>query len=172
MKATSTTRFRRLLAGTVLTAGLLTGLAATTPASASPSESTSTRASAEAMTRNQSTVVRQINQSRTSRSRRAIETNGLMNQRAMKWAQHLVDCQCLEHRQPPYGVTRGWCAAAENVGRSGDGGTLAATHTAFMNSEGHRANILRRGWCDLGVGVARDGRGEYFVVHVFADYTC
>ena len=80
--------------------------------------------------------------------------------------------QCLEHRAAPYGLTRGWCAAAENVGRSGDGGTLGGVHTAFMNSSGHRANILNARWTDLGVGVARDARGEYFVVHVFADYTC
>jgi uncharacterized protein YkwD len=172
MKATPTSRFRRLLAGTVLTVGLLAGLTATTPASARPSESATPRATAEVMTRTQSIVVRQINNSRSNNGRRGIATNGLMNQRAMKWARHLVNCQCLEHRRPPYGVTRGWCVAAENVGRSGDGGTLGATHLAFMKSTGHRANILRRGWSDLGVGVARDGRGEYFVVHVFADYTC
>ena len=163
---------RRLLAATALTVGLLAGLFATAPASATPSESTTTRATAETMTRNQSIVVGQINKTRTNNGRRAIDTNGLMNQRAMKWAEHLASCQCLEHRAPPYGVTRGWCAAAENVGRSGNGGTLGAVHEAFMASSGHKANILRRGWSDLGVGVARDRAGEYFVVHVFADYTC
>ena len=130
----------------MLSLGLLAGVAATSPASSTPRESSAAGPTAEAMTRNQSLVVHQINHTRTNNGRRTIETNGLMNQRAMKWAVHLVNCQCLEHRAPPYGVTRGWCAAAENVGRSGNGGTLGAIHSAFMRSSGHKSNILRRGW--------------------------
>lgn len=158
-------RSRRLLAG-LFVALLLGGGAAVAPAPAQAAPST------EAMTRNQTIVVRQINASRANNGRRGIATNGLMNKKANKWARHLANCQCLEHRAAPYGVPPGWCAAAENVGRSGDGGTLGRVHQAFMGSSGHRANILRRGWSDLGVGVAKDARGEYFVVHVFADYSC
>lgn len=40
-----------------------------------------------------------------------------------------------------------------------------------MNSSGHRKNILNPRWTAVGVGVARDQRGEYFVVHAFADFT-
>jgi uncharacterized protein YkwD len=124
------------------------------------------------MSHNQTVVVNQINRSRAAHRRRAISTNGYMNGKAVKWAEHLAACNCLEHRAPPFGVMRGWCGAAENVGRSGDGGTLGSVHTAFMRSRGHRDNILNPRWTDLGVGVARDRAGEYFVVHVFADYAC
>ena len=41
-----------------------------------------------------------------------------------------------------------------------------------MRSSGHRQNILNSRWTTLGVGVARDGSGEYFVVHTFADFSC
>jgi uncharacterized protein YkwD len=168
-------RIRRGLAALVAAASLFSLLALDAPAQARTTDATTsstTRATARAMTRNQSIVVGQINRARRARDRRAIATNGLMNQRAMKWAAHLRACQCLQHRAAPYGLTRGWCAAAENVGRSGDGGTLGGVHNAFMNSSGHRSNILNARWTDLGVGVARDRRGEYFVVHVFADYSC
>lgn len=41
-----------------------------------------------------------------------------------------------------------------------------------MRSSGHRANILNSRWTAVGVGVARDQAGEYFVVHAFADFSC
>ena len=171
---TTTHRTRRGLAALLVAASLFGLLAFDAPAQARTTDATAStsRTAARVMNRNQQIVVGQVNRARTARDRRAIATNGLMNQKAMNWAAHLRDCQCLEHRAAPYGLTRGWCAAAENVGRSGDGGTLGGVHTAFMNSPGHRANILNARWTDLGVGVARDARGEYFVVHVFADYTC
>jgi uncharacterized protein YkwD len=170
MTSRPTHRLRSALVASVLALALLGLPGLVSPAGAATE--TTTRVTPRAMNHNQEIVVSQVNRSRTTRDRRAITTNGLMNQRAMKWAQHLAACQCLEHRAAPYGVPDGWCAAAENVGRSGDGGSLAAVHGAFMASSGHRANILRRGWSDLGVGVAKDGQGEHFVVHVFADYAC
>ncbi|MDD1655481.1 MAG: CAP domain-containing protein, partial [Methanomicrobiales archaeon] len=42
---------------------------------------------------------------------------------------------------------------AESIGR--------ATVTAFMNSPGHRANILKSQYSNLGVGVAYDGTYYY-----------
>jgi uncharacterized protein YkwD len=161
----------------LLLAASLLGLVAAVPSAEArtvdAASSTSTRATtARAMTQSQRVVVGQVNRSRTSRNRHAIGTNRTMNTRAQAWAQHLRTCQCLQHRRAPYQLAPGWCAAAENVGRSGNGGTLTAVHNAFMRSTGHRANILNPRWTDLGVGVARDGAGEYFVVHVFADYRC
>jgi uncharacterized protein YkwD len=171
---TTTQRIRRGLAALLAAATLFGLLALDAPAQARTTDepASASRTTTRVMTRNQSIVVSQVNRARTSRDRRAIGTNGLMNQRAMKWAVHLRTCQCLEHRAAPYGLTRGWCAAAENVGRSGNGGTLGGVQNAFMNSSGHRANILNPRWTDLGVGVAKDRSGEYFVVHVFADYSC
>lgn len=156
----------RTLAVAVLVA--LTLLLTPAHAQAAPDRASTTRV----MSHEQAVVVDQVNRARTARDRRAIATNGLMNQKAQNWAEHLRDCQCLEHRAGPFGAPRGWCAAAENVGRSGDGGTLGAVHKAFMASSGHKRNILDRRWTALGVGVAQDQRGEYFVVHAFADLAC
>jgi uncharacterized protein YkwD len=44
---------------------------------------------------------------------------------------------------------------SENVGR---GGAVASIHKAFMDSDAHKANILRSNWRHVGVGTAtRDG---------------
>jgi uncharacterized protein YkwD len=151
---------------------LLITSALPTPAAATATESTSARLTPRVMSHGQRVVVDQVNRARTARDRRSIGTNGLMNRKAQRWAEHLRACQCIEHRAAPFGTPPGWCAAGENVGRSGNGGTLASVHDAFMHSSGHRANILNTRWTDLGVGVAKDRHGEYFVVHAFADFSC
>jgi hypothetical protein len=51
------------------------------------------------------------------------------------------------------GVASGWEALAENVGA---GPTVDSLHSAFMNSSGHRANILGD-YNYAGVGVVSDG---------------
>jgi uncharacterized protein YkwD len=168
---TRTHRIRRCLAALLATVSLVGLLTLEAPSAVARTE-TSARTTPRVMTRNQGIVVNQINRSRTARNRHAIRTNGYMNERALRWAVRLRTCQCLQHRAAPFGVAPGWCSVAENVGRSGNGGTLAGVHYAFMRSSGHRENILAGRWTDLGVGVAKDRGGEYFVVHVFADYSC
>ena len=51
------------------------------------------------------------------------------------------------------GVASGWEALAENVGA---GPTVGDLHAAFMNSSGHRANVLGD-YNYVGIGVASDG---------------
>jgi uncharacterized protein YkwD len=163
---------RVITAGALVVMALLITSALPTPVAATAAESTSARLAPRTMSHGQRVVADQVNRARTARNRRSIGMNGLMNQKAQRWAEHLRACQCLEHRAAPFGTPPGWCAAAENVGRSGNGGTLGAVHDAFMHSSGHRDNILNTRWTDLAVGVAKDRYGEYFVVHAFADFSC
>ena len=58
----------------------------------------------------------------------------------------------------------GWRMVGENVGR---GSSVAAIHHALMSSTSHRANILRRGFTEIGMGTATDARGVLYVVQVF-----
>ena len=58
----------------------------------------------------------------------------------------------------------GWSAVGENVGMGGD---VAPIHNAFMNSRSHRANILDRGFAEVGMGTARDTNGRLYIVQVF-----
>lgn len=54
-----------------------------------------------------------------------------------------------------------WSIAGENVGV---GPTIGSLYQAFMNSPGHRANILHRSYNRQGVGVVLDGSTIYVTI--------
>ncbi|MDU4960242.1 MAG: CAP domain-containing protein [Sporomusaceae bacterium] len=45
--------------------------------------------------------------------------------------------------------------------------SVAAAETAFMNSSGHRANILNSDYTDVGIGVVQNSKGQLYVVQEF-----
>ena len=57
----------------------------------------------------------------------------------------------------------GWRVLGENVGMGPD---LRVLNQAFMNSPGHRANLLCKCFRYMGIGVVQSGR-YYFVTHIF-----
>lgn len=61
-------------------------------------------------------------------------------------------------------VLPNWTRIGENVGY---GSSMDAISRQFMSSPAHRANILGN-YNRVGVGVARDAKGRYWVVQVFA----
>lgn len=115
----------------------------------------------------QTTVFNSVNNSRTARGVRPMGANQWLSDFAQAWAERMAATCTLAH-SPNYVSANpyNWRSLAENVGR---GPTLAAAHTAFMNSTSHRANILNPKYNYLGTGVAR-GCGYYWVVHEFMEY--
>jgi len=109
-----------------------------------------------------------VNDSREHQGRRRLPMNLAVADKAQAWAEHLAACRCLEHSNLAQGVPGNWRSIAENVGRGGSGGTLPQIHRAFLNSSGHRENMMGR-WSVVGIGVAARGT-EKFVVHVFVRY--
>lgn len=148
-------RLRRLLAGLLLVGALVTGL----PLDAAD-------AAPRAISADQERVRELVNDTRANNRMGALTMNKVFADRALLWARELARCQCLKHRNGPYGAPDGWYAAAENVGR---GWSLAQVHQAFMASPGHRENILTRRFTHIGTGVATSARGEIFVVQAFMD---
>ena len=146
----------RLLAGLALLAGLF---AASAPADAAPRR----------ITEDQQRVRELVNLTRGNNGMRGLEILDGFSDKATLWARELASCQCLKHRNGPYGANPGWCAAAENVGR---GYSFSQIHQAFLNSPPHRENILTRRFTHIGTGVARDAQGEIFVVQAFQDRSC
>lgn len=69
----------------------------------------------------------------------------------------------LSHTSDLGSITTGWVKMGENVGLAG---SVETVHQAFMDSEGHRANILDAGYTHLGVGVVEDG-ASLWVAEVF-----
>lgn len=87
---------------------------------------------------------------------------------ARSWAQELARSGSLRHNPnlaahvDAY-VTRSWTRIGENVGYST---TVDQVHTAYMNSSGHRANILGD-FNRAGVGAARSADGRLWTTVVF-----
>jgi hypothetical protein len=86
---------------------------------------------------------------------------------ARAWSAKMADESHLHHRadlaaQVSSWVTTSWLRIGENVGHGGD---VAGLHRAFMDSPGHRANVLGD-YDHVGVG-AEDRGGSIWVTFVF-----
>ncbi len=105
-----------------------------------------------------------INAVRVSRGLGALTTHSVLTAKAEAWAQHMASSSCLCHSNLPDGITVGWRALAENIGR---GPSVDSLHTALVNSPLHLQNMLGPyRW--VGVGVAYSN-GQMYVAEVFMD---
>lgn len=84
-------------------------------------------------------VLNLINQSRAEAGLPALQSNLQLDVKADKWAQQLRNECNLYHSTLSDGVTYDWRKLGENVGHGGD---IAQIHAAYLNSPGHRANIM------------------------------
>jgi hypothetical protein len=87
---------------------------------------------------------------------------------ARGWANELARSGNLRHNpdlvaQADAFITNQWTRLGENVGFSS---TVDQVHTAYMNSPGHRANILGD-YNRVGVGAVRDANGRLWTTVVF-----
>lgn len=108
-----------------------------------------------------------INAERSARGLGPLTSEGNLVAHARKHTQEMIDADKIYHSNfTPAGGT-GWSAMAENVGR---GGTVDSLHQAFMDSSGHRQNILGDfNYVGVGTGYAPDGR--LYVTVVFMKKT-
>lgn len=105
-----------------------------------------------------------VNQSRNGAGLGGLPTNIDLYLKAQSWSDRLARDQRLYHSNLADGNGYNWVRLGENVGY---GYSIEQVHNAFMNSAGHRANILDRGFNRIGIGVTRDGGGRYWVVQEF-----
>ena len=108
-------------------------------------------------------MVEMVNAERTSRGLPALTIDAEATAKAEAWADHLASIQTLEHSNLPDGFTTWWNYLGENVAFAS---TLEGTHTALMNSAGHRANILATRFTSIGIGVVEQD-GVVWVTQVF-----
>lgn len=63
---------------------------------------------------------------------------------------------------------RKWRMIGENLAYcNGFRDPVSTTLGAWLESKGHRKNLLRRKWQETGIGVAMDARGRIYVTQVF-----
>lgn len=114
----------------------------------------------------QARVADLVNQTRAQYGRSYLRDNLQLDNKAQAWAEYLAGLNTLKHSNLPDGITYQWRSLAENVGY---GGSIEQVHRAYLNSPGHRANILDPRWNYMGTGVAWRG-SRVFTVQVFMQY--
>ena len=153
----SRTPRRALIA--VLTAAVLT-LAA--PATASACPSGGDELSAGSVRASEAVTLCLINRERTTRGLRALRRNKRLDLASRRHARSMAARNFFAHgnfvgriRSANYlRGARGWRLGENIAWGSGVLGTPGEIVDAWMNSSGHRANILSRGFREIGVGIA------------------
>jgi uncharacterized protein YkwD len=112
-------------------------------------------------------VLALVNQSRAEAGLRSLKPNVVLSMKADAWAQKLRDECALSHSRLADGAPKEWIKLGENVGF---GGSIDQVHTAYLNSPGHRANIMDPAFTSMGsAAVWGDCSGQHrvFTVQVF-----
>lgn len=116
------------------------------------------------LTHDQSAALWMINASRASHGLKPLAWSVTAGSKAQVWAEVMAADGYLRHSALAEGMGEvRWFAIGENVGR---GGTIEQVHDAYLQSPGHKRNILGS-WCCVGAGVARASNDTIYVVHVF-----
>ena len=108
-----------------------------------------------------------VNQSRAASGLGPLALNSSLSQVAASWANQMAANGTMSHN-PSYSsqIPGGWTKAAENVAQGYPSGS--AVHQGWMNSAGHRANIVGD-FTDIGIAHISAG-GTTWSVQVFAKY--
>lgn len=128
----------------------------------------------------ESELVALTNQSRASAGLSALKVDSTLTSIARWRSKDMIERNYFSHSIPPNGTSvfdemsrRGYCfkVAGENIGWNTypDDGATAAIHQMFMNSSGHRANILGKDWEVIGVGAYKGADGKKMWTVLFAD---
>lgn len=151
--AHTTRRVPHAIAALMITVGAAVGLVTLQPIAAHAGET--------------DTIYSLVNDERFSQGSSGLVRNAGMDAVAASWATALAQAGTLSHN-PNYSsqIPGGWVAAAENVAQGYGSG--AAMHAGWMNSAGHRANILGD-FTDIGIAYLEAG-GTTWGVEVFANY--
>lgn len=113
-----------------------------------------------------------LNADRAKNGLKPLKLNSQLTSLGEKYAKDMIQRNFFSHTNPeglsPFdrmknaGITYSY--AGENLAINTNVNTA---ETAFMNSSGHRANILSPNYTDVGLGVAYDAKGSAYVVQEF-----
>ena len=121
----------------------------------------------------QQQVLDLVNAERTKRGISALTLDSNVSSVATKKSQDMVNKNYFDHTSPTYGSPFdmmkqfgiSYRTAGENIAKGQK--TPQEVVTAWMNSEGHRKNILNPNFTNLGVGIAKDSKGTTYWTQMF-----
>jgi len=124
-------------------------------------------------------LVALTNRSRAAAGLRALKVDSVLTGVARWRSKDMIARDYFSHDIPGYGSvfkkldSKGYCykLAGENIGWNTypDDTATAAIHKMFMNSAGHRRNILNKTWDVMGVGAYQGPDGKKMWTVLFAD---
>jgi uncharacterized protein YkwD len=125
-------------------------------------------------------LVSLTNHSRANAGLRSLRIDSTLTSIARYRSKDMIQRNYFSHSIPPSGKSvfdvmqeRGYCfrLAGENIGWNNypDATATEAIHQAFMDSSGHRANIMGRSWDVIGVGAYKAASGKKMWTVLFAD---
>ncbi|MDD2181593.1 MAG: SafA/ExsA family spore coat assembly protein [Bacilli bacterium] len=118
-------------------------------------------------------VIRLVNIERARVGQPALTENNEVSRVARIKSNDFIENNYFSHNSPTYGTPFemlrsfgiNFSAAAENIARGQR--TAAEVMNSWMNSSGHRANILSSTYNQIGVGVARANDGTLYWTQIF-----
>jgi uncharacterized protein YkwD len=125
-------------------------------------------------------LVSLTNHSRANAGLRSLKVDSALTSIARWRSKDMIQRNYFSHSIPPSGKSvfdvmqeRGYCfrLAGENIGWNTYPDDIAteAIHDAFMDSSGHRANIMGKSWDVIGIGAYKASSGKKMWTVLFAD---
>lgn len=113
-----------------------------------------------------------LNADRAANGLKALKFNSQLTALGERYAQDMINRNYFSHNSPegqsPFDRMKAagisYRYAGENLAINSN---VAAAEQAFMNSPGHRANILNTNYTEVGIGVRYDAKGSAHVVQEF-----
>jgi uncharacterized protein YkwD len=171
--ATPPRRQRRLVLGIALVFAITSAATLAAPAATLAWDTNAFNSTSE------SQLVSLTNRSRASAGLRALKVDSTLRSVARWRSKDMIQRDYFSHSIPGYGKVWdklnaiGYCykVAGENIGWNNypDDSATSAIHQAFMNSSGHRANILGKTWDVIGIGAYKGPTGKKMWTVLFAD---
>lgn len=117
-------------------------------------------------------IVDRVNQVRAQNGLAPLQYRARLGEVAEAWSQEMARTKVLSHNpRVSSQIEPGWTSWGENVGFAGGYANNAERIvTGWLNSPGHRANILSTRFTSIGVGAATDSRGYLWATQNFATY--
>jgi uncharacterized YkwD family protein len=145
----------------------------TQPAASNENSSKNDGQSSSTISAEAAEVVRLVNIERIKNGLAPLKANSELSKVATIKAQDMIDKNYFSHTSPTYGspfdmMTKfgiSYTTAGENIAYGQK--TPAEVMDAWMNSQGHRANILNSNFTEIGVGLAKDKNGTPYWVQMF-----
>ena len=125
------------------------------------------------MTTMKQQVVNLVNQERKQRGLKLYQDNTKVAKVAQIKAEDMRDNNYFSHQSPTYGspfemlkqFNVKYTAAGENIAKGQR--TAEEVMNSWMNSPGHRKNILSKKYTQIGIGLAKNDRGANYWVQMF-----